>query len=78
MKKKFEKGIKKMYNNIEVKDMPIMTVTIDEIAKSIEKMNKQELETLSLILSKSGKELLKRKKEIESGKVKSLKFDEVF
>jgi len=58
--------------------MPTITITIDEIAESIKKMSKNELETLSLTLSKTGKELLKRKQEIESGEVKSLSRDEVF
>lgn len=58
--------------------MPILTVSVEEIAESINKMNKSELETLSLTLSKNGKEILKRKNDIESGKVKPLKRGEVF
>ncbi len=47
--------------------MPQMTVNIKigEIAKAIACMEKRELETLSIMLSDEGKELLERKQDIE-------------
>ncbi len=48
------------------------------IAKIIRSMNSQEIETLYLLLTKEGKELLERKKDSELGRVKFLTRDEVF
>ncbi|MDM8548445.1 hypothetical protein QUF72_00145 [Desulfobacterales bacterium HSG2] len=60
--------------------MPEMTISIpvNEIARMIRAMNKQEVETLLTLLTEEGTELLKRKREIESGKVRLLTRDEVF
>lgn len=44
----------------------------------IDSMNKQEIETLYLLLTKEGKELLERKKDLEHKRVKSLSRDETF
>jgi hypothetical protein len=41
-------------------------------------MNKKEIETLSLLLSKEGKTVLRRKKDIESQKVRTLSRADVF
>jgi hypothetical protein len=60
--------------------MPQMTVNIkiEEIAKAIACMEKRELETLSIMLSDEGKELLQRKQDIEDKQVRSLSREEVF
>lgn len=60
--------------------MPQITVdiSVEELAKIINNMSKDDLETLSVILTREDKELLKRKKDIESGKVKTVSRDEVF
>jgi len=60
--------------------MPQMTINIkiEEIAKAIACMEKRDLETLSIILSDEGKELLERKQDIEIKKVNTLSKEEVF
>lgn len=58
--------------------MATISIGIEEIADSIKHMKKNELEVLTLILSKESEELLSRKKEIESGTDQSLTRDEVF
>ena len=60
--------------------MPQMTVNIEieEIAKAIACMEKRDLESLSIILSDEGKELLERKQDIEGKKVRALSREEVF
>jgi hypothetical protein len=58
--------------------MPSINIPIDTVADLIKHMNKKEIETLSLLLSKEGKTVLKRKKDIESKKVKTLSRDDVF
>ena len=60
--------------------MPQMTVNIKikEIAKAIACMEKRELETLSIMLSDEGKELLERKQDIETNRVNTLSKEEVF
>ncbi len=60
--------------------MPQITVdiSVEELAKIINNMSKDDLETLSVILTREDKELSKRKKDIESGKVKTVSRDEVF
>lgn len=57
--------------------MPQMTFNIEDIAKLIACMERRELETLSVLLSDEGKELLQRKKDIESKKVKTLSREEI-
>lgn len=60
--------------------MPQMTVNIkvEDIAKLIGCMEKRELETLSILLTDEGKELLERKKDIESKEIKTLSRKEIF
>ncbi|MEA3359509.1 MAG: hypothetical protein U9R17_08935 [Thermodesulfobacteriota bacterium] len=60
--------------------MPQMTfnIRVEELAKVIAGMQKKELETLSVLLTDEGKELLERKQDIESKKVKTLSREEIF
>ncbi|MCP4131464.1 MAG: hypothetical protein GY754_10840 [bacterium] len=55
-----------------------VNISIESIAKIIKKMNKKDLEKLSLLLTDESKKILKRKKEIEDKKVKTLSREEVF
>jgi len=48
------------------------------IAKVIASMEKRDLETLLILVTDEGKELLKRKQDIESKEVKTLSREEVF
>ncbi|MFO7729562.1 MAG: hypothetical protein R6V86_02245 [Spirochaetia bacterium] len=60
--------------------MPKVTVdmSIENIAEFITHLSSEERETLLLLLSADGKELKKRKEEIESGKVKTLSHTDIF
>ena len=58
--------------------MPAIKVSIETLAETIKKLNKKDLEVLSLLLCNEGKELLKRKKEIEDKSIKILSREEVF
>jgi hypothetical protein len=60
--------------------MPEMMIgiTVNEVAKVIKAMNEQEMETLTLLLSDEGAELLERKKDLELKKVKFLTRKEAF
>ena len=58
--------------------MPTLTISVETIAETIKKLNKKDLERLTTLLSDMGRELLKRKKEIERKKVKPLSREEVF
>ena len=60
--------------------MPQMTlnIKIEDIARVITCMESSELETLSVLLSDEGRELLQRKKDIENEKVKTLSRQEMF
>lgn len=49
-----------------------MIFCVNEVAWVIRAMGEKELETLSLLLTKEGNELLKRKKDLELKKVKFL------
>jgi Mg/Co/Ni transporter MgtE len=51
---------------------------VEDIANILDNMSKEEMETLLLLIEKKDKELLKRKQEIEAGKVETLSRDEVF
>ncbi len=53
-------------------------IRVEDIAKLIAGMERKELETLSVLLTDKGKELLERKQDIESGKVKTLSREEIF
>ena len=60
--------------------MPEMMIgiTVNEVAKVIKAMNEQEMETLTLLLSDEGAELLERKKDLKLKKVRFLTREEVF
>jgi|APIni6443716594_1056825.scaffolds.fasta_scaffold5742610_1 hypothetical protein len=58
--------------------MPTLTISVETIAETIKKLNKKDLERLTTLLSDTGRELLKRKREIERKKVKPLSREEVF
>jgi len=60
--------------------MPEMMIDIPvkEVAKMIKVMTEQEIETLALILTEEGAELLERKKDLELNRVKFLTRDEAF
>ena len=60
--------------------MPQITldITLDDLAKVIASMEKRDLETLLILITDEGKELLKRKQDIESKEVKTLSREEVF
>ncbi|QTA90659.1 hypothetical protein [Desulfonema magnum] len=53
-------------------------IPVNEVARIIMAMNRQEIETLVMLLTEEGNELLERKRDIESGKVKLLFGEEVF
>lgn len=50
---------------------------VEDIARTIKKLNKEDKEQLLLLLSKEGKEITKRFKEIKSKKVKALSRKEI-
>ncbi len=54
----------------------MIDITVDEVAKVIKAMNEKEMETLTLLLTEQGAELLERKKDLELRKVKFLTRDE--
>jgi len=60
--------------------MPEMMIDIPvkEVAKIIKVMTEQEIETLALLLTEDGAELLERKKDLELNRVKFLTRDEAF
>ncbi|MDM8567607.1 hypothetical protein QUF74_18415 [Candidatus Halobeggiatoa sp. HSG11] len=53
-------------------------IPIKNIVKLITSMNKQEVETLYLLLTEDGEELLERKKDVLSNNVRLLNRDEAF
>ena len=55
-----------------------VNIAVEDLVRIINNMKRNELETLLVLLTKEGNELLKRKKDIESGKVKTLSREEVF
>ena len=55
-----------------------VTVSIEDIAHTIEKLKKKDKEMLLLLLTGKGKEISKRYHEIKSGKVKTLSREEAF
>jgi len=56
----------------------MVDISVKHVASMIRKMDKQELETLYMLLTKEGKELIKRKKEVEQRTVRLLTREEVF
>jgi hypothetical protein len=60
--------------------MPEMTVDvpIKQLAHMINRLNRKELETLSLFLTDEGSELLERNSDLECNRVEYLSEDEAF
>ena len=60
--------------------MPEMMIEIPvkDVAKMIKAMNDKEMETLTLLLTEEGVELLERKKDLELERVKFIPRDEAF
>jgi hypothetical protein len=56
----------------------MIDITVDDVAKVIKAMDEKEMETLTLLLTEEGAELLERKKDLELKKVKFLTRDEAF
>ncbi len=56
----------------------MMDISVDYIAKVINAMTHQELETLSLLLTDEGKELLERKRDLQLKRVTFLNREETF
>ncbi len=56
----------------------MIDITVDDVAKVIKAMDEKEMETLTLLLTEEGAELLERKKDLELRKVKFLTRDEAF
>jgi hypothetical protein len=62
------------------KDMSVgvmIELKVEDIANGIKKLGKKDRETLLLLLSGEGREIKKRLKEIETGKVKTLTREEI-
>ncbi len=58
--------------------MSTVSINVDNIANTISRMKNSEIETLLLLLTEDGKELIKRKRDIEQKKIKTLSRDKVF
>jgi hypothetical protein len=58
--------------------MPEINITVESIARAINRMDRKSIEQLALLLGRDGKELIRRKREIQSKKVKTLSRREVF
>ena len=56
----------------------VIDIPIKNIAQLIKSMNKQEIETLYLLLTEEGTELLERKTDVVLNRVKFLNRDEAF
>jgi hypothetical protein len=56
----------------------MIDVSVDNIAQIIQSMSSQEIETLYLLLTEEGKELIKRKKDLDSESIKFMTREEVF
>ena len=55
-----------------------IAISVENIAGIIKSLDAQEVETLCLLLNDQAQELLSRKDEVDSGKVKLMLRDEVF
>lgn len=55
-----------------------INIPVDKVAGMINSMEIRELETLCLLLTDDGRELLRRKKETESEDIRLISRDEVF
>ena len=60
------------------KKRPQNKISIEEIVKIIKNMDDAELETLELMLSGEGDEILKRADDIKNNKVELLNTDDLF
>jgi hypothetical protein len=60
--------------------MPELTVAVQvsDVAKAIKIMKKEEIETLALLLTEEGTELLDRKKDFERNKEAFLSREDIF
>ncbi len=56
----------------------MLDISIDHIAELINSMSQQEVETLSLLLTEDGNDLLERKKDLALNRVQFLTRDQVF
>ena len=56
----------------------MIDISVNNIAQIIQSMSNQEIETLYLLLTSEGKELLKRKKDLDSQKIHFLNREETF
>jgi hypothetical protein len=56
----------------------VIDIPIRKLAYMIDKMDNKELETLYMLLTKEGSELLERNKDLELGRVKYLSEEEAF
>jgi hypothetical protein len=56
----------------------MIDVSVNNIAQIIKSMSSQEIETLYLLLTDEGKELLKRKNDLDSKRVKFITREDVF
>jgi len=56
----------------------IMDISVDYVAKAIQAMTRQELETLSLLLTNEGQELFERKRDLLLKRVTFLSREETF
>ena len=55
----------------------MVKLNVEELAAGIKKLDKADREALLLLLSGEGREIKKRLKEIETGKVKALTREEI-
>ena len=55
----------------------MVELKVEDLADGIKKLNKADREALLLLLSGEGREMKKRLKEIETGKVKTLTREEI-
>jgi hypothetical protein len=53
-------------------------ISVDEVAKVIKAMNEKEMETLTLLSTNEGAQLLERKKDLELRNVKFLTREQAF
>ncbi len=56
----------------------MIDIPVNELAKIIKAMKEEEIETLALLLTEEGSELLERKKNLELKKAKFLTRNEAF
>jgi hypothetical protein len=56
----------------------ILDISVKEVAKMLKVMNDREMETLTLLLTKEGTELLELKKDLELNRVEFIPRDETF